>query len=65
MIADLENQIIVEVKNNYGKETFYPICSKAVLFARLTGCKTLTIDSLKTIKSLGYEVAVQQKQYSI
>lgn len=57
--------IEIEVKNIYGKDTFYPLCNKAVLFARLTGNKTLTIDSLKTIKSLGYEVAVQQKQYSI
>jgi hypothetical protein len=57
--------IEVEVKNIYGKETFYPLCNKAILLTRLTGCKTLTIDSLKTIKSLGYEVAVQQKQYSI
>ena len=57
--------IEVEVKNIYGKETFYPLCDKAILLTRLTGNKTLTIDSLKTIRSLGYEVAVQQKQYSI
>jgi hypothetical protein len=57
--------IEVEVKNIYGKETFYPLCHKAILLARLTGCKTLTIDALKTIKSLGYEVAVQQKHYAI
>ena len=57
--------IEVEVKNIYGKDTFYPLCNKAVLLTRLTGNKTLTIDALKTIQSLGYEVAVQQKQYSI
>jgi hypothetical protein len=57
--------IEVEVKNIYGKDTFYPLCNKAILLTRLTGNKTLTIESLKTIQSLGYEVAVQQKQYSI
>lgn len=57
--------IEVEVKNIYGKETFYPLCNKAILLTRLTGCKTLTIDALQTIKSLGYEIAVQQKHYSI
>jgi hypothetical protein len=57
--------IEVEVKNVYGKDTFYPLCNQALLLARLTGNKTLTIDALKTIRSLGYEVAVQQKHYSI
>jgi hypothetical protein len=57
--------IEVEVKNIYGKDTFYPLCNQAILLARLTGNKTLTLDSLKTIRSLGYEVYFQQKQYSI
>lgn len=57
--------IEVEVKNIYGKDTFYPLCNKAILLARLTGNKTLTLDALKTIKNLGYEVAVQQKHYAI
>ena len=57
--------IEVEVKNIYGKDTFYPLCHKALLLAELSGNKTLTLDALKTIKSLGYEVAVQQKHYAI
>jgi hypothetical protein len=57
--------IEVEVKNIYGKDTFYPLCNKALLLAQLSGNKTLTLDALKTIKSLGYEVAVQQKHYAI
>jgi hypothetical protein len=52
--------IEVEVRNIYGKDTFYPLCNKAILLTRLTGNKTLTIESLKTIQSLGYEIAVQQ-----
>jgi hypothetical protein len=56
--------IEVEVKNVYGKDTFYPLCNQAILLARLAGNKTLTLDSLNTIKALGYEVAVQQKHYS-
>jgi hypothetical protein len=57
--------IEVEVKNVYGKDTFYPLCNQAVLLARLTGNKTLTLDALNTIKALGYEIAVQQKHYAI
>jgi hypothetical protein len=57
--------IEVEVKNVYGKDVFYPLCNQAILLARLTGNKTLTLDALNTIKGLGYEVAVQTPTYCI
>jgi hypothetical protein len=49
-------QIIVTVRNVYGRETVYPVCEKAQLFATLTNAKTLTPHALTTIKALGYAV---------
>jgi hypothetical protein len=48
--------IEVNLKSVYGEVKAYPINEAAKLFAALAGTKTLTVQSLKLIKSLGYEV---------
>jgi hypothetical protein len=57
--------ITVEVKNNYGSEHIYPLCSDAKLFARLAGTKTLTRESIECIKALGFDVIVEQPKVSL
>lgn len=52
--------IIVSVKNVYGRETIYPECAKAKTFARLIRQKTLTVDDVREIKSLGYKIELKQ-----
>ena len=52
-------QITIKVKNNYGAVTAYPVCPKAQAFARIAGTKTLTVDTLKVIRELGYEIIQQ------
>ena len=51
--------ITVEVKNVYGQDRIYPICSKAQLFTRLTNTKTLSTWDINRIKELGYTVNVK------
>lgn len=54
----MSKTIKVEVKNVYGKETIYPSCEYAKIFASLVGQKTLTRGDILKIKQLGYNVEV-------
>ena len=58
-------KIQVEVKNVYGNETVYPYCEQAKLFARIAGTKTLTVETLKSIKALGYEIEPYIREWTI
>ena len=49
-------KITIEIKSQYGQTVAHPICCKAKLFAKIAGTKTLTIETLKAVKSLGYEI---------
>ena len=51
-------EIIVTLKSNYGTETIYPSCLKGHIFAEMAGTKTLTPQTIKLIKALGYTVSV-------
>jgi hypothetical protein len=52
-------QIKVRLKTTYGRELIYPACEKAELFASLTKKKTLTIDEIKVIEELGFEIVIE------
>lgn len=58
-------QITVQVRNIYGVQTIYPLCSKAQLFAAICNTKTLTREAIKNIKALGYSVHVQQDKVTV
>lgn len=51
--------ITIEVRHVYGVPTIYPACPTASLLARLAGTKTITSDSLRIIRELGYTVQVK------
>ena len=57
--------IQVQVKNTFGRELIYPVCTKAGKFAAIGGGKTITPENLEIIQALGYSVeyvaAVPQK----
>jgi hypothetical protein len=53
-------KIFVHPKRHYNKIHYYPDCTASELFAKLAGTKTLTIQALKIIKALGYDVCVKQ-----
>lgn len=54
-------QIQIRIKNNYGIEMAYPVCDKAILFAKIAGDKTLTHATLQNIKTLGYEIVIAEQ----
>lgn len=51
--------IMVKIKNVYGRELVYPVCPKAKALALLAGHETLTPDDIKVIKLLGYVLEVE------
>ena len=53
-------EITVNVKTVYGVEQIYPVCPKAQAFAAIAGTKTLTRQTLKQVKALGYQIRVGQ-----
>ena len=50
--------IIIKIRNNYGKKVAYPACKKAHMFASIAGTSTLTADTITIIRSLGYQITV-------
>ncbi len=56
-------QIKIRIANNYGIETAYPVCDKAILFARIAGTKTLTRDTLKHVEALGYQITIAEQTF--
>jgi hypothetical protein len=51
--------ITVEIKNVYGVERIYPVCTKAKLLCALSYNKTFNRDDIKKIKLLGYKIINQ------
>jgi|DEB0MinimDraft_6_1074348.scaffolds.fasta_scaffold463878_1 hypothetical protein len=50
--------IEVTQKNIYGNNLVYPKCPTATAFSMIAKTKTLSIENLKTIKAMGYEIRV-------
>ena len=48
----------VSIKNVYGVERIYPHCEQSEVFDILTNSRTLSENSIKWIKTLGYEFEV-------
>jgi hypothetical protein len=57
--------IVVMVKDIYGRETIYPICPRAKVFASLAGTTTLTTRAVALIRTLGYQVNVQPREVGV
>ena len=54
-------ELVVEKKSVYGNQLVYPICSKAKLFASISGNKTLLPEVIESIKKLGYKLTTKQE----
>ena len=53
----MKPQIMVIVRKVYGNPVIYPACDQSRTFAQLAGTKTLTLQALQKIKTLGYEIS--------
>jgi len=49
-------KLIVQIKNIYGVNRIYPVCTKSHSFARIAGLKTLQQSTIDEIKKLGYKI---------
>ena len=54
----MEKTIEVIVKNNFGNDLVYPKCDEAIMFAKISGHKTLTPYTIQLLKDNGYTVKV-------
>ena len=54
--------VLIDVRNVYGTEKYYPINETAQIFAAINQAKTLSRQTLSYIKLLGYEIQVQPKE---
>ena len=52
---------MVEARNVYGKELYYPASDRAKIFLKLTGKKTFDKYELKIIQDVGYNVIFTTK----
>ncbi len=55
----MHNRIVVEVRDQYGRATIYPVCETAKKFAQIADTRTITQRALRVIQSLGYSVTVR------
>ena len=49
-------EIIVEVKDVYGKPLVYPVSREAIMFAKIAESKTLTPRVLLAVEMLGFDL---------
>lgn len=55
-------QIVVEIKNVYGRELIYPVNKTGQMLARLTGTKTFDQSHISVLKELGYSFIQKAKE---
>tara|TARA_R110000787_G_scaffold255116_1_gene360452 strand:- start:746 stop:925 length:180 start_codon:yes stop_codon:yes gene_type:complete len=57
-------KITVNIKTNFGNEAIYPVCETAEGFANIAGTKTLTRQTLATIKKMGFAIEIKTPSIS-
>lgn len=56
----MSGQIVVEMKQQGGGICVYPVCEKARAIAAISGHKTLTLETLRLVKVLGFGVVYRE-----
>lgn len=54
--------VLVDVRNVYGTEKYYPANENAHLFAKINGAKTLSRQTIGWIQELGYRIEVKPRE---
>ena len=55
-------RITIKQVDQYGTVTFHPVCETAKTFAQIAKTKTLTPDTLRAIKALGYQIEIRHPE---
>ncbi len=58
-------ELIVKIKTVYGVDKIYPVNDAAKLIAEIANTTTLTEQTIKLAKQLGYAITVQQPIVSL
>jgi hypothetical protein len=63
----MENTLQIKVKKKitYGNDFYYPVCETAKKFALLIKRKSFTKRYLEIIKSMGYEIKLEEERLEI
>lgn len=64
-VLTANNPLIVTIKNVYGKEMIYPANPVAQIFADIAGQKTLSRETLRHAKALGYTIEVKAAELNL
>ena len=52
----MTHRVVIQKRNVYGNDLFYPVCDNAKILARIAGRKTLLASDLRDIEALGFEI---------
>jgi len=61
----MDYEITLLRKEQYGRAVYYPVCDKAKMFADIAGTKTITKETVRHIKVLGYKINIQHEKDEI
>jgi hypothetical protein len=53
-------KLTVKIGNNYGKKVVYPVCEQSRIFAMIAGTTTLTLETLRHMRDLGYTTEIER-----
>jgi hypothetical protein len=51
-------QVRVKAVTHYGQTRIYPLCDRAKLFALIAGTTTLTVETLRLIDRMGFDIVI-------
>lgn len=57
--------LTVQHIHSYGRDLFYPDCSKSEKLSVLLGVKAFSREKLTELKDLGYEITIKQKEVKL
>ena len=58
----MDYEITILRKDQYGRWVYHPVCDKAKVFANIAGTKTVTLETVRRIKELGYKINIQHEE---
>ena len=59
-----KTEVLIQIKNHYGVDRYYPLCENGWAFRSIAGSVTLTKQNLSDIKKLGFRIKVVTNNYS-
>ena len=55
----MNKSLVVEVKNIYGRNLFYPFCDDSQLICKIAGTKTLSPEVIEILRANHYAIKIK------